>query len=109
MVYGLTRSSTFENWMNLNAAHSITTVANMLIGNKSDLESIRAVSNEGGRSLRRLKVCFSMETSALDSTNEKTAFEMVIRDIYSSMSRKHSTLTLTKRKVQRSFFNLWEL
>ncbi|CAN7138227.1 unnamed protein product [Brassica rapa subsp. narinosa] len=90
--------------MNLHAAYSITTVANMLIGNKSDLESIRAVSNEGGRSLRRLKVCFSMETSALDSTNENTAFEMFIRDIYSSMSRKQLNFDSYKEESTKIFF-----
>jgi Ras-related protein Rab-11A len=31
---------------------------------------------------------FFMETSALDSTNVKRAFELVIKEIYSSVSRK---------------------
>lgn len=74
--------------MNLGAAHSDTTVAKMLIGNKCDLESIRAVSVEEGKSLAESEGLFFMETSALDSTNVKTAFEMVIREIYSNISRK---------------------
>ncbi|XP_018465066.1 ras-related protein RABA5c isoform X2 [Raphanus sativus] len=85
VVYDITRSSTFENigrWLDeLN-------IAKMLIGNKCDLESIRAVSVEEGKGLAESHGLFFMETSALDSTNVKTAFEMVIREIYGNISRK---------------------
>ena len=77
-----------RSWRIFDAAHSDTTVAKMLIGNKCDLESIRAVSVEEGKGLAESQGLFFMETSALDSTNVKTAFEMVIREIYSNISRK---------------------
>ena len=60
----------------------------MLVGNKCDLDSIRNVSVEEGKSLAEAEGLFFMETSALDSTNVKTAFEMVIREIYNNVSRK---------------------
>ena len=60
----------------------------MLVGNKCDLEDIRNVSVEEGKSLAESEGLFFMETSALDSTNVDTAFEMVIREIYSNVSRK---------------------
>ncbi|CAN7115994.1 hypothetical protein BRARA_C02186 [Brassica rapa] len=91
VVYDITRSSTFENvgrWLDELNTHSDTTVAKMLIGNKCDLESIRAVSVEEGKGLAESQGLFFMETSALGSTNVKTAFEMVIREIYSNISRK---------------------
>uniref|UniRef100_A0A1J3JAV0 Ras-related protein RABA5c n=1 Tax=Noccaea caerulescens TaxID=107243 RepID=A0A1J3JAV0_NOCCA len=91
VVYDITRRSTFENvgrWLDELNTHSDTTVAKMLIGNKCDLESIRAVSIEEGKSLAESEGLFFMETSALDSTNVKTAFELVIRDIYTNISRK---------------------
>ncbi|KAJ4906590.1 Ras-related protein RABA5c [Raphanus sativus] len=91
VVYDITRSSTFENigrWLDELKTHSDTTVAKMLIGNKCDLESIRAVSVEEGKGLAESHGLFFMETSALDSTNVKTAFEMVIREIYGNISRK---------------------
>lgn len=50
----------------------------MLVGNKCDLENIRAVSVDEGKSLAEAEGLFFMETSVLDSTNVKTAFEMVI-------------------------------
>ena len=60
----------------------------MLVGNKCDLENIRAVSIDEGKSLAEAEGLFFMETSVLDSTNVKTAFEMVIREIYTNVSRK---------------------
>jgi Ras-related protein Rab-11A len=60
----------------------------MLVGNKCDLENIRAVSVEEGKSLAEAEGLFFMETSALDSTNVKKAFEIVIREIYNNVSRK---------------------
>ncbi|PON66894.1 Small GTPase superfamily, Ras type [Parasponia andersonii] len=68
--------------------HSDTTVARMLVGNKCDLENIRDVSVEEGKSLAEAEGLFFMETSALDSTNVKKAFEIVIREIYNNVSRK---------------------
>ncbi|KAK8943636.1 Ras-related protein RABA5c [Platanthera guangdongensis] len=69
-------------------AHSDTTVVKMLVGNKCDLENIRAVSIDEGKSLAEAEGLFFMETSALNSTNVKTAFEIVIKEIYSNISRK---------------------
>jgi GTPase SAR1 family protein len=63
-------------------------VARMLVGNKCDLENIRDVSVEEGKALAEEEGLFFMETSALDSTNVKTAFEIVIREIYNNVSRK---------------------
>lgn len=60
----------------------------MLVGNKCDLENIREVSVEEGKSLAESEGLFFMETSALDATNVKKAFEIVIREIYNNVSRK---------------------
>nr|XP_043609897.1 ras-related protein RABA5c-like [Erigeron canadensis] len=91
IVYDISRSGTFESvdrWLEELNTHSETTVARMLVGNKLDLENIRAVSVEDGKNLAEKHGLFFMETSALDSTNVKTAFEMVIREIYNNVSRK---------------------
>ncbi|XP_010542762.1 PREDICTED: ras-related protein RABA5d-like [Tarenaya hassleriana] len=91
VVYDVSRRTTFESvgrWLDELNTHSDTTVARMLVGNKCDLENIRAVSMEEGKALAEAEGLFFMETSALDSTNVKRAFEMVIRDIYSNVGRK---------------------
>ena len=67
--------------LNNDAAHSDTTLAKMLVGNKCDLENIREVPVEEAKALAESEGLFFMETSALDSTNVKTAFELVIKDI----------------------------
>ncbi|URD83352.1 40S ribosomal protein [Musa troglodytarum] len=69
-------------------AHSDTTVARMLVGNKCDLETLREVSVEEGKALAEAEGLFFIETSALDSTNVKAAFEIVIKEIYNNVSRK---------------------
>ncbi|KAI3826603.1 hypothetical protein L1987_00651 [Smallanthus sonchifolius] len=91
IVYDISRSTTFDSvsrWLEELNTHSETTVVRMLVGNKCDLENIRAVSVEDGKNLAEQNGLFFMETSALDSTNVKTAFEMVIREIYNNVSRK---------------------
>ena len=46
------------------------------------------ISVEEGRSLAEAEGLFFMETSALDATNVETAFQIIIRDIYTSITRK---------------------
>ncbi|KAM5562962.1 ras-related protein RABA5b [Rosa sericea] len=91
VVYDISRKTTFESverWLNELTMHCDTAVAKMLVGNKCDLEDIRDVSIEDGKSLAEEKGLFFMETSALDATNVQEAFEVVIREIYNNVSRK---------------------
>nr|POE83467.1 ras-related protein raba5b [Quercus suber] len=91
IVYDITRTTTFDSvkrWLDELTTHCDTTMARMLVGNKCDLENIRAVSVEDGKSLAEAEGLFFMETSALDSTNVEAAFEVVIREIYNNISRK---------------------
>lgn len=91
IVYDITRKTTFESvkrWLDELNTHCDTAVARMLVGNKCDLENIREVSVEEGKSLAEEEGLFFIETSALDSTNVRKAFEIVIREIYDKVSRK---------------------
>ncbi|KAJ4968821.1 hypothetical protein NE237_015522 [Protea cynaroides] len=91
IVYDISRRTTFESvgrWLDEINTHSDTTVARMLVGNKCDLDDVRDVSVEEGKTLAEAERLFFMETSALDSTNVKKAFEMVILEIYNNVSRK---------------------
>ncbi|KAL4192833.1 hypothetical protein AMTRI_Chr06g173990 [Amborella trichopoda] len=89
IVYDITRRTTFDSvrrWLDELATHSDTRIAaRMLIGNKSDLENIWDVS-----------------TSALDSTNVKAAFEIVIKDIYDHLSSKKVLLNSESYKAKLS-------
>ncbi|KAI4370412.1 hypothetical protein MLD38_018766 [Melastoma candidum] len=91
LVYDISRRTTFESigrWLDELKTHCDTTVSRMLVGNKCDLESIRDVTVEEGKNLAESEGLFFMETSALDSTNVKAAFEVVIKEIYNNVSRK---------------------
>ena len=46
------------------------------------------ISVEEGRSLAEAEGLFFMETSALDATNVETAFQILIQDIYTNITRK---------------------
>ncbi|KAL0460432.1 UNVERIFIED_CONTAM: Ras-related protein RABA5b [Sesamum latifolium] len=90
VVYDISRKITFESvkrWLDELNTHCDTAVARMLVGNKCDLENIREVSVDEGKSLAE-EGLFFIETSALDSTNVNKAFEIVIREIYEKVSRK---------------------
>ncbi|KAG6487731.1 ras-related protein RABA5c-like [Zingiber officinale] len=91
LVYDISRRSSFDSiarWLDELNTHSDTTIVRMLVGNKCDLETLREVSIEEGKALAEAEGLFFIETSALDSTNVKTAFEIVIKEIYNNVSRK---------------------
>ncbi|KAH7664167.1 Small GTPase superfamily ARF/SAR type protein [Dioscorea alata] len=91
VVYDISRRTTFDSvsrWLQELETHSDSTIARILVGNKCDLENIREVPVEEGKELAEEQGLFFMETSALDSTNVKTAFEIVIKEIYANVSRK---------------------
>ncbi|XP_051125982.1 ras-related protein RABA1c [Andrographis paniculata] len=91
LVYDVTRHSTFENverWLKELRDHTDPNIVVMLIGNKSDLRHLVAVSTEDGTSFaERESLCF-METSALDATNVDNAFTEVLAQIYHIVSKK---------------------
>uniref|UniRef100_A0A7N0U334 Uncharacterized protein n=1 Tax=Kalanchoe fedtschenkoi TaxID=63787 RepID=A0A7N0U334_KALFE len=92
VVYDITRRTTFDSvnrWLDELKTHSDSTVAKILVGNKWDLEHIRAISPEEGKSIAESEGLFFIETSALDSTNVQEAFELVIREIYNNVRRKN--------------------
>lgn len=91
IVYDISRRTTFDSvsrWLEELNTHCDTAVARILVGNKCDLEDIRDVSVEEGKSVAESEGLFFIETSALDSTNVKVAFEIAIKEIYNNISRK---------------------
>jgi len=63
-------------------------VVTILVGNKTDLKHAREVSTAEGQALAEAQGLFFMETSALDSSNVAAAFQTVVKEIYSILSRK---------------------
>lgn len=64
--------------------HSDKNVVAMLIGNKSDLNHLRAVTTEEGLSFASQRKVAFLETSALDGTNVQEAFDKILENIYTA-------------------------
>ncbi|MCO5562619.1 hypothetical protein L7F22_016247 [Adiantum nelumboides] len=91
LVYDVTRHMTFENverWLKELREHTDSNIVIMLVGNKSDLRHLRAVSTEDSQSFAESEGLFFMETSALDATNVEDAFKQVLTQIYRVVSKK---------------------
>lgn len=91
LVYDVTRHSTFENverWLRELRDHTDPNIVVMLIGNKSDLRHLVAVSTEDGKSFAERESLYFMETSALEATNVDNAFGEVLTQIYRIVSKK---------------------
>lgn len=85
VVYDLTKPQTFHNldkWLQELREHAESTVRIMLVGNKTDLRHLRAVTMEEGRTLAEKHNFSFTETSALDSTNVGEAFNNLLVDIF---------------------------
>lgn len=91
LVYDVTRSVTFENierWLKELRDHTDPNIVVMLIGNKSDLQHLSAVSTEDAKAFAERESLYFMETSALEATNVENAFKEVLSQIHHIVSKK---------------------
>ncbi|GFY98287.1 RAB GTPase homolog A4D [Actinidia rufa] len=91
LVYDMTKRQSFDHmarWLEELRGHADKNIVIMLIGNKCDLGSLRAVPTEDAQEFaERENLCF-METSALEATNVESAFMTVLTEIYHIISKK---------------------
>ncbi|KAJ7949133.1 Ras-related protein [Quillaja saponaria] len=91
LVYDISKRQTFDHvakWLDELRGHADKNIVIMLVGNKSDLDSLRAVPIEDAKEFAEKENLFFMETSALDNTNVESAFVTVITEIYRIISKK---------------------
>ncbi|KAK4369033.1 hypothetical protein RND71_012825 [Anisodus tanguticus] len=91
LVYDVTRHVTYENvtrWLKELRDHTDPNIVVMLLGNKSDLRHLVAVSTDEAKSLAEREALYFMETSALEATNVENAFTEVLTQIYRIVSKK---------------------
>lgn len=94
LVYDMTKRQSFDHmarWLEELRGHADKNIVIMLIGNKCDLGTIRAVPTEDAQEFAQRENLFFMETSALESTNVETTFLTILTEIYRIISKK--TLT----------------
>ncbi|KAF3337325.1 ras-related protein RABA2a-like protein [Carex littledalei] len=91
LVYDVSKPSTFDNiarWLKELRDHADPNIRIMLIGNKTDLKHLRAVATEDAQGYAEKEELSYIETSALDATNVEAAFQMILGDIYRTISKK---------------------
>lgn len=94
LVYDITKRQSFDNvarWLEELRGHADKNIIIMLVGNKSDLETLRAVPTEDAQEFAEKESLFFMETSALESTNVEPAFVTVLTEMYRIVSKKALT------------------
>jgi len=85
LVYDITRTPTFdhlERWLTELLNNADKDISVMLVGNKSDLKHLRAVSTEQAKDFAEKHKLSFIETSALDCTNVESAFTEILTKIY---------------------------
>ncbi|KAK7314285.1 hypothetical protein VNO77_39499 [Canavalia gladiata] len=92
LAYDITKRQTFdhvEKWLDELRIHADQNIIVMLVGNKSDLSSSRAVPIEVARDFAQQEGLFFIEASALDSSNVESAFLGLLSQVYRTVSKKH--------------------
>ncbi|KAK7278852.1 hypothetical protein RJT34_23890 [Clitoria ternatea] len=91
LVYDMTKRLSFDHmvrWLEELRGHADKNIVVMLVGNKCDLGTLRAVPTEDAQDYAQREKLFFMETSALESTNVETAFLTILTEIYRLISKK---------------------
>ncbi|XP_047339200.1 ras-related protein RABA1f-like [Impatiens glandulifera] len=91
VVYDVTRHVTFENiarWLKELRDHTDSNIVIMLVGNKSDLRHLRAVSLDDAKAFAEKERTFFMETSAMEALNVEDSFTEVLTQIYHVVIKK---------------------
>lgn len=90
LVYDITRRETFHHltsWLEDARRHSNSTMTIMLVGNKSDLDSRRAVSYEEGKKFAEQHDLIFLETSAKSDENVEEAFNNTAKIIHQKIEK----------------------
>ncbi|CEL03436.1 Putative Ras-like protein Rab-11B [Aspergillus calidoustus] len=90
LVYDISKRQTYRNvgrWLQELRDSSSSNIATMLVGNKSDLGHLRAVSTEEAKRLVSENNLSFIETSALESSNVDVAFHELLmgRDLLAAL------------------------
>ena len=105
-VYDITDENSFSHisdLFNIFGSSDLKYVPKILVGNKCDLEEDRKVQIEEGEDLARDKRMKFIETSAKDSTNVKTAFNIMIEDVKEYMKNNPEKPKIDN--AEKSVFN----
>ncbi|KAH7294666.1 hypothetical protein KP509_27G012200 [Ceratopteris richardii] len=95
LIYDITKQASYahvEKWLKELRDHADANIVIMLVGNKSDLVHLRAVSTQDAENFAEKEGLSFIETSALNASNVETAFQTILADIYGIVSKKALSL-----------------
>ena len=84
-MYDISNHLTYENverWLKDLRDHADSNIVIMLVGNKCDLEHLRAVPTHEAKAYAEKNALLFIETSALDSTNVEAAFHNILTGLF---------------------------
>ena len=84
IVYDITNKKSFENiasWLKECKEMCTKDILILLVGNKTDLESKRVVSQKEGKNFAEENNMVFYETSALDGTNVEDVFDYAVKEL----------------------------
>jgi Ras-related protein Rab-11A/Ras-related protein Rab-11B len=102
LVYDMTKHGTFENvdrWLRELRDHAEANIVVMLVGNKSDLKTQRAVETQEAMAFAEQHNLAFIETSALDASGVDVAFTNILTEIYRLMNKKQLQEGSAKQSV----------
>jgi len=94
VVFDITSQQSYDNverWLAELKDHADQNIKVMLVGNKSDLTHLRAVTSDISTRYARKNELSFLETSALNANNVDTAFIQLITEIYQTLHKKIDT------------------
>jgi small GTP-binding protein len=90
LLYDVSSSLTFQSlhrWLQELRENADNSIVVMLVGNKCDLQDLRAVSTDEGIGFAKKENLLFIETSALDATNVHQCFTRLITEIVHRLSK----------------------
>lgn len=92
LLYDITASLTFnslQRWLQELRENADSNIVVMLVGNKCDLQELRAVSKDEGTGFAQQENLLFIETSARDATNVQESFTTLITEIVHRLSKQN--------------------
>lgn len=93
LVFDISKKQSFESidrWLKELRDHADPNIVIMLVGNKKDLDRLRAITTSDAEAYALKNKLKFIETSALDSSNVEDAFRGLLTDIFHSMNERQA-------------------
>jgi small GTP-binding protein len=90
LLYDVSSALTFQSltrWLQELRENADSNIVVMLVGNKCDLQELRAVATDEGVGFAKSESLLFIETSALDATNVQESFKKLITEIVHKLSK----------------------